>query len=381
MTLICLSPNGVDTCRLPRAPDTMLVATVGGVIRLVRDPAAAAWNVDGHSLIDVHVGSLLQDPTRGFVFAGSYSAGLFRSRDEGRTWESVSEGLGHLNVYSLASSDTTNAARPFELYVGTQPAHLYRSRDHGDTWEELTALASAPGHESWGKAGFSQPAHVRHIACHPTAADTLYVCVGSGGLLRTDDSGRHFRALECQSGDVALHAHARRIVFSPCNPDEVFLQSSRGVARSLDSGGSWTVVPTSDYGVSYPGCLHCAPEGDGVVFLAGARTERRAWKETGDADSTMTASHDGGRTWTRVRGGLPRFTGNVEAVTLVTWPAGFGLVVATTDGEVFGSTNKGETWKQLAEGLPPISTRAHYEDLAAGRLYMQHVYAVACRVC
>jgi photosystem II stability/assembly factor-like uncharacterized protein len=377
MSLICISPNGLDTYRLAERPDTMLVATVRGIVRLRR--TGEAWGVESRSLTDLHVGSLMQDTATGVVFAGSYSSGLYRSRDQGQTWERAASGLNHSSVYSLSCASAADGSGNSELYAGTQPAHLYRSRDLGESWQEVMALSSAPGSERWDGVGFSQPPHVRHITCHPTT-HSLYVCVGSGGLLRSEDGGEHFRPLLCQIGGAPLHAHARRVVFSPCDPKEIFLQSSRGVARSRDSGESWEAVPTGAMGVAYPDCVHYAPEGKGV-FIAGAGTARKAWKETGNANAAISYSDDGGRTWGRLRGGLPRFTGNIEAVTLASWPGGFGFVFGTTDGQVFGSINKGETWKCLADAIPPVSTRAHHDDLAAGRTFMQHVYLAACRIC
>jgi photosystem II stability/assembly factor-like uncharacterized protein len=359
----------------------MLVATVQGVVRLVRTSDAGNWDIQSQSLTDLHIGALMQDPASGLVFAGSYSSGLYRSADEGRTWEAATAGLHHSGVYSLTCSGPRSESGATELFAGTQPAHLYRSRDLGDSWEEVVALAKAPGSDRWDAAGFSQPPHVRHIACHPSAPGSIYVCVASGGLLRSQDAGEHFEPLSCQIGNSALHAHARRVVFSPCNPNELFLQSSRGVARSVDGGLSWEAVPTGAIGVAYPDCLHYGPEGQGVIFMAGAGTARKAWKETGNANAALSCSDDGGRTWSRLRGGLPRFTGNIEAVTMATWPGGFGFAFGTTDGQVFGSINKGETWKCLTDEVPPVSTRVHHNELAAGRAYMQHVYLAACRIC
>ncbi len=62
MSTVCLSPNGVDFYRVERAPDDVLVATVGGVARVRH--RGARWRVEAASLKGLHVSSLMRDPTR-----------------------------------------------------------------------------------------------------------------------------------------------------------------------------------------------------------------------------------------------------------------------------------------------------------------------------
>ena len=69
-----------------------------------------------------------------------------------------------------------------------------------------------------------------------------------------------------------------------------------------------------------------------------------------------------------MRGGLPRrLAANIEAITLVVWPGGFGFFAGTTDGDIFHSRDKGRTWTRIAAGLPAVSKCLHHNNLAAGR--------------
>ena len=51
------------------------------------------------------------------LYAGTNKAGMFRSRDAGRTWQEINQGLVYKNVWSIAQHPTTDA-----LVVGTSPA-------------------------------------------------------------------------------------------------------------------------------------------------------------------------------------------------------------------------------------------------------------------
>lgn len=65
----------------------------------------------------------------GVVFTGS-DAGVFRSMDEGATWEAVNTGLGNLFIESLEIS------RDNVLFAGSDGG-VFRSVDDGDTWEAV----------------------------------------------------------------------------------------------------------------------------------------------------------------------------------------------------------------------------------------------------
>ena len=63
----------------------------------------------------------------------------FRSRDAGRNWEPLTNGLPQKNAYLHAMRDgmATDALDPCGVYVGTSTGQLFFSKDEGDSWELL----------------------------------------------------------------------------------------------------------------------------------------------------------------------------------------------------------------------------------------------------
>jgi len=57
--------------------------------------------------------------------------------------------------------------------------------------------------------------------------------------------------------------------------------------------------------------------------------------------------------------------GNIEAMTMVEWPNNFGLFAGTTDGTVFYSEDRGDSWSQIASGLAPVSKALHFKRVQA----------------
>jgi photosystem II stability/assembly factor-like uncharacterized protein len=69
------------------------------------------------------------------LYAGGWQTGVLRSRDAGKTWHALGEGLEGvgLNVHALAIS----RQRPGYIFAGTMGDGMYRSVDGGKNWHPL----------------------------------------------------------------------------------------------------------------------------------------------------------------------------------------------------------------------------------------------------
>lgn len=63
---------------------------------------------------------------------------VYRSSDEGDTWEPLTNGLPQENAYEVILRDAMDAAGD-EVYFGTKNGKLFGSRDNGDSWEMIQA--------------------------------------------------------------------------------------------------------------------------------------------------------------------------------------------------------------------------------------------------
>jgi photosystem II stability/assembly factor-like uncharacterized protein len=360
---VCLSPNGVDHYQAGAAPAQILVGTMDGVVEL-RGSGAANWETVNRSLDGLHVSSLMSEPD-GALFAGVHGKGLYRSLDGGRSWETNMPGLTVPHVFSLAYDLRADAVT---LYAGTEPAAIFRSRNGGDSWQELPGLSSAPARDKWWFPAPPHIAHVKHIATDPREQSVLYVCVEQGALLKSTDGGESFEQLNFEDAGCRYNNDAHRIVFNPENPDEIYLDGGDGIFRSRDAGRTWEHLATPAMRVAYPDHLYLAPGDPSTLFAVGGGDPPNIWRSSGDARSTIVKSADGGRSWTQVGGELLHsLPGNLEATSLVSWPGGYGFFSGSTDGEIFCSLDRGESWSRIAQGLPPISKCVHYGNLAKGR--------------
>jgi hypothetical protein len=82
-------------------------------------------------------------------------------------------------------------ARPYErgvLYAGTAPAGLFRSNDDGRTWEEVTSLTNHPSRKHWMPGAGGMCLH--SIQLDPANPNRMWIAISAAGAFRTEDGGR-----------------------------------------------------------------------------------------------------------------------------------------------------------------------------------------------
>lgn len=122
--------------------------------------------------------SLAVDATDGSLV--KVEGGLFRSMDRGRTWHPLALPTG-LDPGALRHVATT-AAAPSSLYAAGPGVGVLRSDDRGKTWRAINI--GLPSHE------------VEAFAVHTFRPDTLYVWIKGQGIVRTEDGGKSWQKMD-----------------------------------------------------------------------------------------------------------------------------------------------------------------------------------------
>ena len=136
--------------RHPSRPDTLFLQHHWGVYR--SDDFGGKWTEVGADALPSTFGfPIVADPNRpGTAYVLPLESDFFRctpegrlrvyrTTDEGQTWEALGNGLPQENAYLTVLRDgfTADALDPAGLYLGTRTGEVYGSPDAGESWQEL----------------------------------------------------------------------------------------------------------------------------------------------------------------------------------------------------------------------------------------------------
>ncbi len=254
------------------------------------------------------------DPTH--IFVGYASGGLWETRDNGASFEPLTDALPNPVVGDIAV-DRSRPGAPI-VWLGTGENNSSRSSYAGNG-----IYRSADGGRTWRYLGLAESHHIGRIVLHPT------------------DTNRAW---------VAVLGH----LYSP-NPE-------RGVYRTLDGGRNWERVLFAN---DSTGAIDLAmdPRNPDVLYAATWERDRRAWnfKESGPA-SGIYKTADGGQTWNLVSGpqsGFPQGAG-IGRIGLAVHPS--GVLYASLDNQTRRPKEKKE---RPDEGITKDTIRGMSADAFA----------------
>ena len=364
--MILLSNGGCNIQASGHDPDALLIGTVDGLVALQRD---GVWREAFRALRGCSISALTR-AADGSLYAATHGVGVARSRDDGRTWTWINDGLTSLDLWSARAGRL--CGRDVVL-VGALPARLFINDDNGDSWRELTGLQAAPSVKKWT---FPPPPHAGHVKDITIDGDRLFVGIEIGALLRSNDGGETFVELGPDPDPIECDVH--RVLVHSARPGRLIVANGIvGLCSSDDDGATWrpNALPP---GANYPDAMALDPENPDLVVLTAGQGWPVHWYRAGRARGQILRSRDGGVTWERLLGGLPNGQRALfGAITASRANGALALYAVDSDGQVFESRNDGDSWEIIAD-VPPVSKGEFYRGLAKDRpqgLYIEDIRA------
>lgn len=357
------------TVKTPEA--LLLVGTMKGAFMFRSDESRKKWRMDGPHFRGEAVYALLHDSRggRARTFAATNSphwGPTVRSSDDyGKTWTSgegrsvrfpAEAGRAVAQVWQIAPG---RARDPEVLYCGVEPAALFESRDGGESWEANQGLLNHEHQPKWQPGGGGLCLH--SIVLDPLNPKRMLIAISTGGVYRTDDGGKSWRArnsgvraefLPDKHPEFGQCVH--KVVHHPSRPERLFLQNHWGLYRSDDWGDSWQDIANgvpSDFGFA----MEMHPHDPDTVYIVPLESDM--FRCTPEAKLRVYRTTNAGSSWEPLAKGLPQSdayeTVLRDALTADTFESA-GIYFGTRSGKLFGSANGGTSWVKIADGLPPV---------------------------
>ena len=277
--------------------------------------------------------------------------------------DSLFEGLSWRPIGPMRGGRTCavagHRAHPFTFYIGVCNGGVWKTTDAGTTWlpifddqptQSIGALAIAPSNPNIIYVGSGEGLHRPDLS------------VGNG-LYRSADAGKTWTHLGLRDAQ-----QIPEIAVDPRNPDRLFVavlghpygpNRERGIYRSTDGGRTLTQVFTRGEDIGARD-VDLDPSNPDVVYATfwedrQGPWENAAWSGTGGG---VFKSTDGGDTWRPLTNGLPAGLLHAEIAIAPGNPRRLYAIVATTGGGGRGaapgggggvfyrSDDAGETWKK-----------------------------------
>lgn len=242
-------------------------------------------------------------------YAALASGGLWKTTNNGITFESVFDDAGPISIGDIA----VDQQNPETVWVGTGEANNSRTAYYGDG-----IYKSTDGGKSWINTGLKESRHIGRIIIHPADGDIVWVA--SEGELYGE------------GGD-------------------------RGIYKTVNGGKSWSrVLSVKDHGKEI-GFVDLAidPSNPDILYAAAYDKVRRAWTfNAGGPGSGIYKTVDGGKNWKKLETGLP--AGMLGRIGIAVSPSDPSIIYANIENNNIDGVTDEERYNQLLNGIPPTGS-------------------------
>jgi photosystem II stability/assembly factor-like uncharacterized protein len=240
---------------------------------------------------------------------------------------------------------------------------LFRSDDQGATFTHVEGLQKHPSRPEWNPGGAGLILH--SIVPARDDPEQLWIGISAAGVFHTADGGRTWEPRNRGTRADFMPEGQKYPEFGQCvhslvmaaNSGRLYQQNHCGMYRSDDGGRGWASIESglpSSFG--FPAAAH--PHDANTLYLMPLNGDTKG-RFMPEAKAAVWKTTDGGETWRDLRQGLPQtsaYFGVLRQAMATDKLARAGVYFGTTSGSVYASADEGDTWTCIAQNLPMISS-------------------------
>ena len=203
----------------------------------------------------------IAETSSGTLFVGTEGGGVFRSFDNGDSWEPANNGIPSgagttaFKVYSIFTH--TNG----DIFIGTsKEARIYRSNDGGDNWTQV----------------YNSSNSTVITTCFTSTANGSILAGTEVSILKSTDNG--------DTWNTTLSSQTIRQMLM-VNNGNIIASTSTGIFKSVDDGNTWNV---SNNGLTNTNVVALNKNTLGVLFCS--TINNKVFKSTDNGDSWIELS-------------------------------------------------------------------------------------------
>lgn len=275
---------------------------------------------------------------------------------------------------------------PLTYYMGTTGGGLWKTNNAGQQWENISD-------------GFFEMGSVGAVSVSASNPNVVYCGMGEhaprgvmtsygDGVYKSNDAGKTWIKLGLEKTQ-----HISRIIVHPTNPDMVYVAAQgalygpnkeRGVYRSTDGGKTWKNILFVN---ELTGAVELSMDANNPLVLYAAMWEHQRKPNiviSGGTGSGLYKSTDGGDTWTELTEGLPKEKGKMAiAVSAANSDKVYALIESDSNadkGGLFVSGDAGKSWSMVSGDNRLVQRAWYYIEVFADPNDEDTVYVLSAEM-
>ncbi|MCH2192733.1 glycosyl hydrolase [Kordia sp.] len=262
-------------------------------------------------------------------------------------------------------------------YVAVASGGVWKTENAGTTWKSMFD----------GQVSYS----IGCITLDPQNPEIVWVGTGENvggrhigygdGIYKSEDGGKSWKNMGLKKSE-----HLSKIIIHPTDSNIMWVASQgplwssggeRGVYKSTDGGKTWKRTLGDAEWVGATDML-IDPRNPDLLYAATWQRHRTVAGYLGGGPGTaIHRSTDGGETWTKLTNGLPG--SNMGKIGLAISPQTPDVIYAAIEldrrkGGVYKSENKGTSWKKMSDAVSGGTGPHYYQELYASPHKFDHLY-------
>jgi hypothetical protein len=351
----------------------VLVGTRKGAFVMESGAERKSWKVRGPYLEGQNVMHMAFDPRSRTLFAAVgdpwFGSRVYCSGDLGNTWNEPQAGPTFpaetgLTLGKVWHVEPGRPEEPGVIYAGVEPAALFKSSDNGGSWEFIQSLNDHPTRPNWQPGAGGMCLHT--IVLDPVDLQRMYVAISAAGVFRTTDGGATWQTANKGTRTNFMPDEpptypewgqcVHKVVLNPAEPERLYQQNHCGVYRSDDGADQWTEITEglpSDWGFGI--AVH--PHDANTIWVCPGTSGYKHWVP--DARLRVYRTRKQGAQWEELTKGLPQHNAYLNVLRegmAVDKLQPAGVYLGTNTGQLYYSADEGDSWQQAEPAFPAINS-------------------------
>ncbi len=212
--------------------------------------------------------------------------------------------------------------------------------------------------------------------------------VGYGdGIYRSDDAGASWKNMGLKNSEhiskIIVHPEDSKVIWAAVQGPLWKKGGERGLYKSTDGGTTWKKTLGDDQWVGVTDLVIDPRDPNRLYAATWQRHRTVAAYMGGGPGSGLHRSTDGGETWEQLKNGLPKSW--MGKIGLAISPQKPDILYAAIEldrrtGAVYRSSDRGTTWKKRSDAVSGATGPHYYQELYASPHHFERLYLVDVRM-